>query len=66
VSNAGGFDVLGGDYLAPEQVSRRVERTGELTDRPFGINFIIAELEDPDTPEEDGDAQATLVRAPTA
>ena len=66
MSNAGGFGVFRGDHLAPEQVSRRVERTGELTDRPFGINFIIAELEYPDTPEEDGDAEATLAPAPTA
>lgn len=53
VSNAGGFGALGGDYLPPEQIPRTVERTRELTDRPFGVNFIIAELEDPDAPEED-------------
>ncbi len=53
VSNAGGFGVLGGDYLSPEQIPRTVERTRELTGRPFGINFIIAELDDPDSPEED-------------
>jgi NAD(P)H-dependent flavin oxidoreductase YrpB (nitropropane dioxygenase family) len=53
VSNAGGFGVLGGDYLSPEQIPRTVERTRELTGRPFGINFIIAELDDPDAPEED-------------
>jgi NAD(P)H-dependent flavin oxidoreductase YrpB (nitropropane dioxygenase family) len=27
--------------------------SGELTDRPFGVNVILAELEDPSTPEED-------------
>lgn len=53
VSNAGGFGVLGGDYLPPGQIPRTVEQTRELTDRPFGVNFIIAELEDPDAPEED-------------
>ena len=53
VSNAGGFGVLGGDGLPTEQIPRMVERIRELTDRPFGVNFIIAELEDPDTPEED-------------
>ena len=53
VSNAGGFGVLGGDYLSPAQIPPTVERTRELTGRPFGVNFIIAELEDPDTPEED-------------
>lgn len=53
VSNAGGFGVLGGDGLPRERIPRTVERTRELTNRPFGVNFIIAELEDPDTPEED-------------
>ena len=53
VSNAGGFGVLGGDALPSEQLRRTVEQTRELTDRPFGMNFIIAELDDPDTPDED-------------
>lgn len=53
VSNAGGFGVLGGVSLPPEEIPPTVERTRQLTDRPFGVNFIIAELEEPDTPEED-------------
>lgn len=53
VSNAGGFGVLGGVGLPSEQVRRTVERTREMTDRPFGLNLIIAELEELDTPEED-------------
>ena len=53
VSNAGGFGVLGGVGLEPAEIGRRIARTRELTDRPFGVNVILAELEDPSTPEED-------------
>jgi nitronate monooxygenase len=53
VSNAGGFGVLGASGVEPGRVARLVARTGELTDRPFGANLIVAELEDPDAPEED-------------
>jgi nitronate monooxygenase len=48
----GGFGVLGGVGLTPEEIGRRVDATRQLTARPFGINIIIAELEDPDTPDE--------------
>ncbi|OLE96576.1 MAG: hypothetical protein AUG75_18845, partial [Cyanobacteria bacterium 13_1_20CM_4_61_6] len=47
VSNAGGFGVLGGDYVAAGQAAR----TAELTDRPFGVNFIVAGLDDQLLPE---------------
>jgi NAD(P)H-dependent flavin oxidoreductase YrpB (nitropropane dioxygenase family) len=53
VSNAGGFGVLGGVGLPAEYIRRSIERTRELTDRPFGVNFILAALEDQDTPEDD-------------
>ncbi len=53
VSNAGGFGVLGGVSLPPEQVASTIGRTRELTDGPFGINFIVAELEDTAAAEED-------------
>ena len=53
VSNAGGFGVLGGDNLSADRIPRTVERTRALTNSPFGLNFIIAPLEDPDTPKED-------------
>ncbi len=53
VSNAGGFGVLGGVSLPPEEVAQTVARTRELTDRSFGLNFIIAELDDPDAADED-------------
>jgi nitronate monooxygenase len=43
VSNAGGFGVLGASGAAPDVLGAEVERTCGLTDRPFGINLIIAE-----------------------
>jgi NAD(P)H-dependent flavin oxidoreductase YrpB (nitropropane dioxygenase family) len=52
VSNAGGYGVPGAVGLTPEEIRRKVVETRELTDRPFAVNLIIAELEDPDTPEE--------------
>ena len=42
VSNAGGFGVLGGTGQPAALVHERVRRTRELTDRPFGLNVIIA------------------------
>jgi NAD(P)H-dependent flavin oxidoreductase YrpB (nitropropane dioxygenase family) len=48
VSNAGGLGVLGAAGTVPEYVRRRAARVRELTDRPFGVNFII----DEDDPED--------------
>src|SRR5579864_4476819 len=45
VSNAGGFGVLGASGMNPDEIIGRIRRTRQLTNRPFGINFIIAELE---------------------
>jgi len=42
VSNAGGFGVLGASGMEPGLLRAEVERTRMLTDRPFGINVIIA------------------------
>ncbi len=47
VSNAGGCGVLGFSGAPPEHIARLVAATRELTDRPFGVNMIIAGLEDP-------------------
>src|SRR5207248_5600673 len=52
VSNAGGFGVLGGDYFFGDLARRTAEHVGQLTVRPFGVNFIIPGLDDPDTPDE--------------
>src|SRR5207253_7555556 len=46
VSNAGGFGVLGVSGMKPEQVTKRIETTRKLTDRPIGVNIIIAETEE--------------------
>jgi nitronate monooxygenase len=43
VSDAGGFGVLGASGMPPEALRAELERTRTLTDRPFGINVIIAE-----------------------
>jgi nitronate monooxygenase len=53
VSNAGGCGVLGGSGALPaEQLRKRIQRVRELTDRPFGLNVIIAALEAPDATDE--------------
>ncbi|MGZ4258417.1 MAG: nitronate monooxygenase, partial [Gaiellaceae bacterium] len=52
VSDAGGCGVLGGGMPAVE-LRRRIAATRELTGRPFGVNVIVADLEDPQAPEED-------------
>jgi nitronate monooxygenase len=40
VSNAGGCGVLGGTGMG-ELIAERIERTIELTGRPFGVNLIL-------------------------
>lgn len=42
VSNAGGLGVLGGTGTEPDELRAEVERTRALTDKPFGVNLIIA------------------------
>jgi enoyl-[acyl-carrier protein] reductase II len=41
VSNAGGFGVLANGGAPPEVTRRMIAATRQLTDRPFGINFIV-------------------------
>jgi len=53
VSNAGGCGVLGWGGMPVEAVSTTTEGARALTRRPFGFNFIIAGLDDPDTTDED-------------
>jgi len=43
VSGAGGFGVLGATGMPPEFLHAECERTRALTERPFGINVILAE-----------------------
>ena len=53
VSAAGGCGVLGGSGLPPDEIRRRIARVRALTDRPFGVNVIIAELEMAGATDED-------------
>lgn len=56
VSKAGGCGVLGwggGGFIPHDEMRRRIARVREATDRPFGVNVIIATLEDPDATEEE-------------
>lgn len=63
VSNAGGFGVLGGDGRSRELILEDIERTRALTERPFGVNFVIPVLEWPEATEEDRAEMRDLVEA---
>ncbi|MBO1768200.1 nitronate monooxygenase [Allobranchiibius sp. GilTou38] len=41
VCAAGGTGFLAAGYRSPEDVTRQIERTRELTDRPFGVNVFV-------------------------
>ena len=45
VSGAGGCGVLGGSSVPRDEMVRRIRALRALTDRPFGVNFIIADFE---------------------
>jgi NAD(P)H-dependent flavin oxidoreductase YrpB (nitropropane dioxygenase family) len=53
VSDAGGCGVLGGSGLPGEEIRRRIAQVRELTERPFGVNVIIADFEASDSSDED-------------
>ncbi len=40
MSNLGGFGVLAGGNMPPEQLAESIDRTRELTDRNFAVNLI--------------------------
>jgi NAD(P)H-dependent flavin oxidoreductase YrpB (nitropropane dioxygenase family) len=42
VGTAGGFGIVGGGYLDPDDLAEALARTGSLTDRPFGVNLFLA------------------------
>jgi nitronate monooxygenase len=62
VSNAGGFGVLGAAGMNPGEIVSRIARTRQLTDQPFGINFIIVEFES-DTDEDRAYVRAEIAAA---
>jgi nitronate monooxygenase len=51
VSNAGGLGFLAAGYLTADAVRGQVEKTRELTDRPFGLNVFVPERSTVDTQE---------------
>ena len=55
VSNAGGLGMLAGSSLPPDQLLLQLDAVRALTDRPFGVNFLIA-------PPEALTADATAVQ----
>lgn len=40
-SNAGAFGFLAAATIRPEEIDREIERVKSLTDRPFGVNFLM-------------------------
>lgn len=41
VSKAGGLGILTGTLLPPDELRNRIRKVRELTDRPFGLNFLL-------------------------
>lgn len=41
VSNAGGLGVLGGAFVAPEELARQIAQIRTMTDKPFGVDTLI-------------------------
>ena len=46
VSNAGGCGVVGMAGMTGEEVRARIRKTRALTDKPFGVNVILARLQE--------------------
>src|SRR4051794_35076343 len=46
VSEAGGLGVLGATHLPPLRVTDAAAQIRERTDRPFGLNFLLAFVEE--------------------
>lgn len=40
LSNAGGFGILASGAMSPDILSQEIERTKEITTKPFGVNLI--------------------------
>lgn len=41
VSNAGGLGVIGSGFASPSWLKEEIEKTKELTDKPFGVNLLM-------------------------
>jgi NAD(P)H-dependent flavin oxidoreductase YrpB (nitropropane dioxygenase family) len=46
VSNAGGLGVLQATWLGAQRLGRTIADIQRLTDRPFGVNFVISLMDD--------------------
>jgi nitronate monooxygenase len=55
VSNAGGFGVLAGARISPERLQEDIRAVKAQTDRPFGVNCLLA-------PPEPGNRDAVAVQ----
>jgi nitronate monooxygenase len=42
VSNAGGLGILGASHLTPQQLKHAIHKIKSLTNRPFGVNLVLA------------------------
>ena len=40
VSNAGGLGILGASFMQPDELKENIGQVKELTDKPFGVNFM--------------------------
>jgi NAD(P)H-dependent flavin oxidoreductase YrpB (nitropropane dioxygenase family) len=45
VSNAGGLGIIGGLFREPDELSEQIRKVRELTNRPFGVNHVISQLD---------------------
>ena len=50
VSNAGGLGMMAMSWKTPDQIREQIAAVRAITDRPFGINLII---DDPDDPQDE-------------
>lgn len=46
VSNAGGLGTLGAGYMTPDQLRSSIFKVKQLTNKPFGVNLFIPEIQD--------------------
>jgi len=49
VSNAGGLGVVGSAFMEPEDLRREIRLVKDLTDKPFGVDILFAEVSGDDT-----------------
>jgi NAD(P)H-dependent flavin oxidoreductase YrpB (nitropropane dioxygenase family) len=45
VSNAGGLGIIGGLGRSPGELREEIGKVRELTDRPFGVNHVISQID---------------------